>query len=143
MNLSTTIEIYAGGPGSGCKGPNCGRPKEQSHGALTMPRGRQTMKRIDKELRQAAVDKKVVLMEYKSDNSEDSNEKAKTYMVEPYSYRNDGKLFFGYDQTQKSIKAFKTENIVRVTPLGKTFKPKWPIEISQQEVSNNQHGKTS
>lgn len=25
MNLATTIEIYAGGPGSGCAGPNCGR----------------------------------------------------------------------------------------------------------------------
>jgi hypothetical protein len=26
MNLATTIEIHAGGPGSGCAGPNCGRP---------------------------------------------------------------------------------------------------------------------
>lgn len=27
MNLSATIAIYGGGPGSGCTGPNCGRPK--------------------------------------------------------------------------------------------------------------------
>lgn len=27
MNLTSTIELHAGGPGSGCKGPNCGRPK--------------------------------------------------------------------------------------------------------------------
>jgi len=27
MNLATTIELYAGGEGSGCQGPNCGRPK--------------------------------------------------------------------------------------------------------------------
>ena len=26
MNLATTIWIYGGGPGSGCTGPNCGRP---------------------------------------------------------------------------------------------------------------------
>lgn len=26
MNLQSTIELFAGGPGSGCKGPNCGRP---------------------------------------------------------------------------------------------------------------------
>jgi len=25
--LATTIEVYAGGPGSGCQGPNCGRHK--------------------------------------------------------------------------------------------------------------------
>lgn len=27
MNLLETISIFAGGPGSGCRGPNCGRPK--------------------------------------------------------------------------------------------------------------------
>ena len=27
MNLATTIELYAGGQGSGCHGENCGRPK--------------------------------------------------------------------------------------------------------------------
>lgn len=27
MRLVSTIELYAGGPGSGCQGPNCGRPK--------------------------------------------------------------------------------------------------------------------
>jgi hypothetical protein len=27
MNLSTTLVIMAGGPGSGCNGPNCGRHK--------------------------------------------------------------------------------------------------------------------
>lgn len=27
MNLASTIEIYGGGPGSGCQGPNCGRPE--------------------------------------------------------------------------------------------------------------------
>lgn len=26
MNLQTTLSIYAGGLGSGCNGPNCGRP---------------------------------------------------------------------------------------------------------------------
>ena len=26
MNLALSISIYAGGPGSGCTGPNCGRP---------------------------------------------------------------------------------------------------------------------
>lgn len=27
MNLAQSIELYAGGPGSGCHGPNCGRPE--------------------------------------------------------------------------------------------------------------------
>lgn len=27
MNLQTTISVYAGGMGSGCRGPNCGRKK--------------------------------------------------------------------------------------------------------------------
>ena len=93
-----------------------------------MPRGRQTLKRIEKELLNAAVARKLVLMEYKSDDA-DPKEKAKSYMVEPYSYRNNGATFFGYDRTAKSIKAFKTENIVRVSPLGQTFKPRWPVEI--------------
>ena len=26
MKLSATLELQAGGPGSGCRGPNCGRP---------------------------------------------------------------------------------------------------------------------
>lgn len=30
MRLASTIELQAGGPGSGCKGPNCGR-----HGNVT------------------------------------------------------------------------------------------------------------
>lgn len=32
MNLETTIQIQAGGPGSGCVGSNCGRPKTYYHG---------------------------------------------------------------------------------------------------------------
>lgn len=30
MNLATALEIYAGGPGSGCQGPNCGRKPSAS-----------------------------------------------------------------------------------------------------------------
>jgi hypothetical protein len=26
MNMAATIRLYGGGPGSGCEGPNCGRP---------------------------------------------------------------------------------------------------------------------
>jgi hypothetical protein len=28
MRLAETISVYAGGPGSGCQGPNCGRPAQ-------------------------------------------------------------------------------------------------------------------
>jgi hypothetical protein len=31
LNLAATIEISAGGPGSGCTGPNCGRPKSMGN----------------------------------------------------------------------------------------------------------------
>lgn len=34
MNLQTTIQIYAGGPGSGCEGPNCGRKSTGVHPEL-------------------------------------------------------------------------------------------------------------
>lgn len=128
MNLLELIEIGAGGPGSGCRGDDCGRPSEESHGALKMPRGRQTPQRIDKEIRLAAGTKNVLLMEYKADDTETGP--AKSYLVEPYSYRNEGKMFFAYDQTAKSIKAFKVENIVRVSPLGKKFKPRWKVELA-------------
>lgn len=33
MRLASTLELQAGGPGSGCSGPNCGRP-EVYHGTL-------------------------------------------------------------------------------------------------------------
>src|SRR5208283_337773 len=128
MNLEATLSIYGGGQGSGCQGPNCGRPSEQSHGALKMPRGRQSSQRIDKELREAATQSKVVLMEYRPGDSD----KSISYLVEPYSYRNEGKTFFGYDQTGKGIKAFKFENIVRVSPLGKSFKPRWLVELAEK-----------
>jgi hypothetical protein len=127
VESAAAIRIYSGGEGSGCRGPNCGRPSEQSHGALKMPRGKQTLKRIDKEIRKAAAGTNVILMEYKGDEHEG---KAKSYLVEPYSYRNDGKTFFGFDQTAKSIKAFKMMNIVRVSPLSKKFKKRWPVELA-------------
>jgi predicted DNA-binding transcriptional regulator YafY len=101
-----------------------------------MPRGRQSAQRIDKELRDAGTNLKTVLMEYKSDAA-DPDEKASSYIVEPYSYRNEGKTFFGFDQTAKSIKAFKTANIVRVSPLGKSFKPRWPVELKNESGSSN------
>lgn len=31
MNLADTLSIYGGGPGSGCQGPNCGRPATAVH----------------------------------------------------------------------------------------------------------------
>ena len=29
MNLAVSISVYGGGPGSGCTGPNCGRPRDE------------------------------------------------------------------------------------------------------------------
>lgn len=31
MNLAQTLELYGGGPGSGCSGENCGRPPGPGH----------------------------------------------------------------------------------------------------------------
>lgn len=48
MNLDTTISIYSGGPGSGCKGPHCGRPgtgKHPSQASLAPGRLELTMER--------------------------------------------------------------------------------------------------
>lgn len=35
MNLATTISIFAGGPGSGCRGRNCGRKRTYYHGTTS------------------------------------------------------------------------------------------------------------
>jgi hypothetical protein len=121
MNLATTIELYGGGQGSGCKGENCGRPRTRE---VTMPRGRQSLERIDAELKEAAKRSSVVLMEYRIGDSE----KSKTFLIAPYSYRGD--RFFGYDMTQKGIRAFKMMNIVRVQQTAKKFKPKWKVELA-------------
>jgi hypothetical protein len=89
---------------------------------------KQSVTKIDEELRAAARDLKVVLMEYKSEQA-DPDESATTYKVEPYSYRNGGKTFFGFDQTARSIKAFKVANIVNVKQTDETYKPQWPVEL--------------
>jgi hypothetical protein len=34
MNLESTLSIYGGGQGSGCNGPNCGRPAKKAGAAL-------------------------------------------------------------------------------------------------------------
>jgi len=34
MNLESTLLIMAGGEGSGCKGPNCGRPAKKAGGVM-------------------------------------------------------------------------------------------------------------
>ena len=37
MRLASTVGLQAGGPGSGCKGPNCGRPhKEEAKRVLSV-----------------------------------------------------------------------------------------------------------
>jgi hypothetical protein len=34
MRLAATLELYAGGVGSGCRGPHCGRPQTMYHGTV-------------------------------------------------------------------------------------------------------------
>lgn len=119
MKLQATIEIYGGGPGSGCKGPNCGR-KPTGH---ALNRGRMRLLRIHEALREASASRHLVTMDYRAD---DSN-KTKTYLLEPYSYRGD--RFFGYDRVAKSIKGFKLLNIIRVRPTQVSYQPRWKVEI--------------
>lgn len=44
MRLAETIDLYAGGPGSGCHGPNCGRPQTNFGGppVADIPKGKTT-----------------------------------------------------------------------------------------------------
>lgn len=37
MDLEITVSLYAGGAGSGCKGPNCGRPVTMPKGSAKLP----------------------------------------------------------------------------------------------------------
>ena len=45
MNLVTTLSLLAGGPGSGCQGPNCGRPTH----------GKKLKQRIERRLKKMGV----------------------------------------------------------------------------------------
>jgi predicted DNA-binding transcriptional regulator YafY len=89
---------------------------------------RHSPQKIDENLRAAGKSLKVVQMIYKSEYA-DPDEAASDYKVEPYSYRNKGKTFFGFDQMAKSIKAFKVANIVSVELTNESFKPRWPVEL--------------
>ena len=50
MNLITTLELYAGGPGSGCRGPNCGRHEVRT-GKLGEESGKKLLSQLAKEPR--------------------------------------------------------------------------------------------
>lgn len=128
MNLALANALYAGGQGSGCKGQNCGRPKT-AEPEQKMPRGRQSLQRIDAEIKQAARGRQVIIMEYRPGDSTET----KTYQVEPYSYRGD--KFFGFDRTAGSIKAFQMMNIVRVQQTKEQYKPKWKVELAASRQS--------
>lgn len=90
-----------------------------------LPRGRMGAESIDKVLRQAAAARHTVIIDYVSSEGE-----TKIYEVQPYSYRNEGRKFFGYDLLAKSIKGFKTEEIIRAEETTKSFEPKWPVELA-------------
>lgn len=100
-------------------------------GDQTMPRGRQSFKKIDSTLRQAGSARHLVIMDYEGD----APGEAKTYKVEPYSYRDNQKRFFAYDRVEKSIKGFMTDKIIRVQPTNESFKPRWPVELVTKKVA--------
>jgi predicted DNA-binding transcriptional regulator YafY len=89
-----------------------------------LPRGRMGAESIDKALRQAGSNLHTVIMDYESPSGE-----TKTYELEPYSYRNGGMKFFGFDKLAKCIKGFDTTRIIRVEETQKTFKAQWPVEL--------------
>ena len=94
-----------------------------------LPRGRQSLERIDAELRTAAKATQVVLVEYQPGDSDET----KTYKLAPYSYRGD--RFFGYDMTAKSIKAFKMlKHYPRAADRTKDSNRRWPVELAGEEA---------
>ena len=60
----------------------------------------------------------------------------KKYVVAPYSYRyrrlktGIKKMLFAFDMDDKHIKGFVIRNIRNVAVTDRTFRPKWPVEIS-------------
>jgi hypothetical protein len=131
MNLATTLELHAGGPGSGCnpdKG-KCGRPRTSptDTGKGLAPQ-RQAIKDVHKTLAEAGRRKMAVYVKYRFEDGG-----SKTYLVEPYSYRGD--RFFGFDLDHKVIKAFKLLQVERVTISDKAYKPRWKIELAAATIA--------
>lgn len=127
MNLAATIELFGGGPGSGCnpeKG-KCGRPA--GYGTGSKLHMKQSIKEIHENIRLGARQQKAVFLKYQV-GGDDENPEVRTYLVEPYSYRKD--KFFGYDVDGKGIKAFSLLKIRSVSVSDKTFKPRWKVELA-------------
>lgn len=84
--------------------------------------------KIDQDIRAAASETKLVLVEYTNKEGE-----KKEYVLEPYSYRVKGTktMFFGFDQTENMIKTFELAKISKVVILEKTYKPRWPVELTK------------
>lgn len=61
--------------------------------------------------------------------------RVKTYTVEPYSFRyrktRDGvrKMFFAYHVLHRRIHGFVLRNILEISVLDKSFKPRWTVEL--------------
>jgi len=53
----------------------------------------------------------------------------KDYYLEPYSFRDDGKYFFGYDIDDETIKKFLVDNIIEIEETDMEYDPRWEVEF--------------
>lgn len=88
-----------------------------------LPRGRMSAHSIDEVLRSGAAQRLVVVLDYVLDSE------TRVYKVAPYSYRDQGRKFFGYDVLDRCIKAFDTARIVRAEITPERFRAKWEVEL--------------
>lgn len=90
-----------------------------------LPRGRMSAQTIDGVIRAAGQLRRAITIDYEYPDGEET----RTYKLHPYSYRDGGRKFFGFDATAKSIKAFDTTRIIRAEQSSERFIPKWPVEF--------------
>jgi len=59
------------------------------------------------------------------------------YEVEPYSFREGRKKFYGWDTDDRHTKSFFVKRIVAAVPTGHRFAASWPIEVVAASLDQN------
>jgi hypothetical protein len=81
MMLAASIEVYAGGPGSGCRGNNCGRPKGSQPIKQNIDEVKRVQKLMEKEFPWVrSVDKKLLSLGGRAVDHTTSNADTEGYL---------------------------------------------------------------
>ena len=74
-------------------------------------------------VREARAHRTVMLRARERDGSVEPRE------VEPYSLRDGGALLYCFCLKRNDTRCFRVERIIAAAPTGRTFTPRWPVEL--------------